>query len=290
VNAEAVVYNKKLFAKAGIEFPQSRKDLFAACKKLRATGAIPFILNVGLGWTMQQWDREVLVFAGDGDYYRKMLKDDAPFARDKPYGKVLAFVREMIDQGCTELGPASPARIGVPTNWGESRQLMASGKVGMWFLSSWSIAQIVEMAERMHTGMTAADLGFAPLPIDDSGVGKVLMDPDYGIAISAQSTNKETAKAFLYFLLNIADLANASGFIPADVNVPATLPQIAELQRLKPIFIDAKSPPAEFSNAMVAAGFDFMTGTYLRAPLLAKDFDEALDDMNKRWSAAIGKR
>jgi ABC-type glycerol-3-phosphate transport system substrate-binding protein len=290
VNAEALVYKKTLFKKAGIEkFPLTKSDLFADCKKLKAIGVTPFMLNMAAGWPMQQWDKEVLIFAGDPNYYGKMLKDTGAFAKDKPYGRVLTFIRELIEAGCAEETLTSTAQTDASTAWNVSLEAMSSGKIGMWFLANWSIPQILGNAEKNHRAMTSADLGMAPLPIDDSGEAKILMDPDFGVAVSSQSTNKPTAKAFLYYLLNMTDLANAAGFIPGNVNVPASLPQIAELRALNPKIINLVTPAAEFRDAMAAARFDFMTGTYLRPPVLAKDFDGALQDLNKRWTAAIGE-
>jgi ABC-type glycerol-3-phosphate transport system substrate-binding protein len=290
VNADAVVYNKTLFAKAGIDrFPRTRTELFAACAKLKSLGVIPFQLNMPLGWPMQQWDKETLIFADDGDYFAKLLNDPAPFSRDKPYGKMLTFVRALIDKGCVESNLDATDHFNNLPTWQSYVASMASGKIGMWFLANWSIQQILDAARDNHTGMVSADLGFAPLPVDDSGDAKVLIEGDIGLAVSAQSTNKPTAKAFLYYLLNITDLAEVGGFIPGNVNSQPTLPQIAELKSLTPAFIKMVSPSADVRNAMAAAGFDFMTGIYLRSPLLAKDFDAALSDMNRRWATAIGR-
>lgn len=75
-NAEAVVYNKAAFARAGIEsIPTTRSELFAACDKLKAEDIVPFQFNMGAGWPMQQWDKAALLFADDGGYY-----DDAAHA------------------------------------------------------------------------------------------------------------------------------------------------------------------------------------------------------------------
>jgi ABC-type glycerol-3-phosphate transport system substrate-binding protein len=287
---EAVVYNKTLFAMAGIDkFPRTKTELFAACQKLRGIGVTPFALNMAMGWPMQQWDKAALMFAGDGDYYAKMLKDAAPFARDKPYGKTLAFIRELISAGCTEQNLTASAHIDASPAWQTALEDMATNKIGMWFMANWSIKQIIDKAIQTHHAMTADDLGFAPLPIDDSGEPKILMDTDFGLAVSAMSANKPTAKAFLYYLLNVTDLANAGGFIPGNVNTRTTLPQIAELQSTQPQVIRMVNPTADFGDAMAAAGFDFMVGTYLRSPILAKDFDEALREMNHRWATATGK-
>lgn len=57
-NAEAVVYNKQAFARAGIDaVPTTRTELFAACEKLKAEGIVPFQINMGAGWPMQQWEK-----------------------------------------------------------------------------------------------------------------------------------------------------------------------------------------------------------------------------------------
>ncbi len=289
VNADGVVYNKSLFAKAGIaRFPRTRTDLLAACKKLKTLGVTPFRLNMALGWPMQQWDKEVLIFAGDAGYYDRMLKDPAPFSRDKPYGKMMSFVRQLIDEGCTEPNLTAAEYVEASPAFQNALADMASNKIGMWFLANWSIEQILDKASKIHSGMTSDDLGFAPLPYDDSGEVTVLMDPDFGLAVSAQSSNKATAKAFLYYLLYISDLANAGGFIPGNVNARSTLPQIDELRSYHPHYIKFATPSREFGDAMMAAGYDFMTGTYLCPPILAKDFDVALRDMNNRWSTAIG--
>lgn len=69
-NAEAVVYNKDAFARAGIEaVPTTRAELFAACSALTEAGIVPFQINMGAGWPMQQWDKAALLFADDGGYY-----------------------------------------------------------------------------------------------------------------------------------------------------------------------------------------------------------------------------
>jgi ABC-type glycerol-3-phosphate transport system substrate-binding protein len=290
VNVEGVVYNRVLFSKAGIDkFPRTKTELFAACRKLKALGVVPLSLNMAIGWPMQQWDLETIVFAEDGAYYAKMLKDAAPFSKDKPYGKMVMFVRELVRENCVEPALNMPALAESTADWKKSLVEMTENKVGMWFFGNWTINQILNVAIDTHSPMTSDDLGFAPLPIDDSGESKVLMDADYGVAVSSQSKNKETAKAFLYYLLNITDLPNAAGFIPGNPNVAAALPQLTEIQSYKPKVIKLVSPPAEFGNAMFVAGFDFMTGTYLRPPILANDVDEALQNLNKRWSTAIGR-
>ncbi len=102
-SAEAVVCNKAAFERAGIEaVPSTRTELFAACEKLSAAGIVPFQINMGAGWPMQQWDKAALLFAQDGTYFDAALNSNSPYAADEPYGQSIRFVRDLFEAGCTE--------------------------------------------------------------------------------------------------------------------------------------------------------------------------------------------
>lgn len=282
VNAEAVVYNKRAFEKVGIEgVPDTRAELFAACEKLAAANITPFALNMGAGWPMQQWDKAALLFAGDGEHYETMLDDPAPFEIGKPYGDAFRFVKDLFEAGCTE-------RDYTANNWDQSRALLGIGEIGMWFLANWSIPQALGQAELMGVD-ASADLGMFPLPIDDGGEPKVLLNPDWALGVAKNSDNPDTAKAWVEFLLTETDVGNAAGFIPGDTRIAPTMPQLEELLARKPGTVEAGTPSAAFKQAMADARLDFMTGTYIREVILAEDFDAALDDLNERWARALAR-
>ncbi len=280
LNAEAVVYNKKAFEKAGIEVPPNTKtELFAACEKLKSAGLTPFQINMGAGWPMQQWDKAALLFADRGDYYETMLSSETPYAPDEPYGQSLSFVKELFDAGCTEEDYTA-------NNWDQSKTALGAGEAGMWFLANWSVPQAVAAAEALGVTGADADLGMFPLPIDDGGAPRVLYNPDWAIGVSAKSENKPTAKAWVEFLLTETDVSNKAGFIPGDKRIAATMPQLVELDGYAAVAIEAGTPPSAFKEAMSDARIDFMTGTYIRDAVLAPNFDAALDDLNARWAKA----
>lgn len=282
VNAEAMVYNKQAFAKAGIEeVPQTRLELFEACEKLKAADLTPMALNMGAGWPMQQWDKAALLFADDGDYYEKMLADPAPFSPGKPYGESLRFVKDLFEAGCTE-------RDYTANNWDQSRALIGIGEIGMWFLANWSIPQALKQAELM--GVDAKDdLGMFPLPINDSGQPSVLLNPDWALGVAKNSKNPDTAKAWIQFLLTQTDVANEAGFIPGDTRIEPAMPQLQELLSSDPGIVNSGTPSAKFKQAMADARLDFMTGTYIREVVLASDFDAAINELNERWARAIAR-
>ncbi|WP_417522837.1 ABC transporter substrate-binding protein [Marinovum sp.] len=282
-NAEAVVYNKAAFERAGIEgIPTTRTELFAACDKLKAEGIVPFQINMGAGWPMQQWDKAALLFAGDGSYYDAAVTDPAPFAAGKPYGEAMRFVRELFEAGCTE-------RDYTANNWDESKMMLAAGEAAMWFLANWSIPQTIVAGEALEIEDVSGDLGMFPLPVDDSGDPAVLLWPDWALGVSAKSENPDTAKAWIEFLLTETDVANSAGFIPGDPRIAPEMPQLKALFSLDPRVIEAGTPSSEFKQAMADARLDFMSGTYIRDLVLAEDFDAAITTVNDRWSRAIAE-
>ena len=129
-NAEAIVYNKAAFERAGIEsVPTTKSELLEVCAKLGDAGIVPLQINMGAGWPMQQWDKAALLFAGNGDYFNEALASDTPYAADEPFGQSIGFVRELFEAGCTE-------RDYTANNWDQSKALLGTGEAGMWFLAN----------------------------------------------------------------------------------------------------------------------------------------------------------
>ncbi|WP_417280364.1 ABC transporter substrate-binding protein [Celeribacter sp.] len=283
VNAEAVVYNKQAFARAGIEaVPTTRTELFEVCDKLKSAGIVPMQINMGAGWPMQQWDKAALMFARDGAFYETMLSDPSPYDAKKPYGQSIGLARALFEAGCTEKDYTA-------NNWEQSKTLLGAGEAGMWFLANWSIPQAIKAGEALGLENVSDDLGMFPLPIDDSGSSPVLLNPDWALGVSVNSKNPDTAKAWIDFVLTKTDIANEAGFIPGDLRIAPTMPQLVELQSYDAPMIEAGTPSSAFVQAMADARIDFMTGTYIRDVILAKDYDAAIDEVNARWAKVTGQ-
>ena len=74
-------------------------------------------------------------------------------------------------------------------NWEISKGEVASGKAAMYFLGNWVIPQVI------GAGAASEDIGFFPLPYDNSGKYNAPLGSDYFIAVSKDSKNKELATA-----------------------------------------------------------------------------------------------
>lgn len=102
---EGLVYNKKVFADAGVSVPiKTVTEFFEACKKIKAKGKIPFYVNFGSHWPLQQYDKYPLVIAGDANVCEDMLNQDKAFSGDTAYHKSLSFLKKVITDGLQREG------------------------------------------------------------------------------------------------------------------------------------------------------------------------------------------
>lgn len=157
-NVEAMVYNRAVFAEAGIDgVPLTRSELLAACEALSAIGVTPIQSNMGARWPMQQWDKAPVLFSRNENVHNDMLADDAPFDEGSAYGDTILFVNEMMEAGCFESNQTDDGR-------NASKDAFARGEIGMWFLANWSVLQIIAAAETQGLGDISSDIGNVPAP------------------------------------------------------------------------------------------------------------------------------
>ncbi|QBY01226.1 carbohydrate ABC transporter substrate-binding protein [Rhodophyticola sp. CCM32] len=282
VVAEAIIYNRTSFERAGIEeIPTTLTEFMEVCSQLQDAGITPMSINMGAGWPMQQWEKVPLMLTGDGAFYETMLSDPAPFNADRPFGQSIALLRQLFEAGCTE--PDYTA-----DNWANSRTLTAAGESAMMFFGNWAVPQIAAAGDVI--GVDAYDdLGMFPFPVDDSGVLSVMVGPDWALGVASNSDNPDTANAWIEFLFSSTDVAETAGFIPGPVSATHDIAAVNELYGYEPRLVFQETPSSEFKQAMADARFDFQYGAYIRDVILADDYDAAIADLNARWAAATGQ-
>jgi len=120
----------------------------------------------------------------------------------------------------------------------DANNLFLSGKYGMVMMGSWYTSNTVKDA--MVNGMTAAGVSdptpitIMPIPFPDlAGTGKtgtMFGDADYGLAVSAKSSQQEAAQAFATWITTSQEgqqvVANTLNLIPALKGVGAQWDQI----------------------------------------------------------------
>lgn len=274
VIAEGIVYNKKLFEQVGInELPGTLSGFIDIAEKIKAAGKVPIALNVGAAWPLQQWDKSVMALAEDGDYFSRMIGDLQPFAEGKPYYLSLRIAHNIFSAGFSEDDFIS-------NNWESSKQQFINNNIAMFYLGNWLIPQLIEQ------GMPGNDIGFTPFPFDESGDLKAILNYDWGMAVSRYSKNKDTAKAWIKFVITRSDFADVAGFIPTYKDRSSSMPQLAEYMSLEPDIIQAEPASNDFIRLANKAGMDFMGGNHVRHILLSPDFEGSMKYWNSRWRQA----
>jgi ABC-type glycerol-3-phosphate transport system substrate-binding protein len=275
VNTQGIVYNKQAFKKAGIDkVPTTLDELYAAAQKLKDAGIIPLYMNYGAQWPVGNWaEGSVKYVAGDMKLFDKYVTDDAPFTVDGPWGKLMNIARTFVQKGWVEKDLAT-------NNWEMSKGEVASGKAAMYFLGNWVIPQLI------GAGAKSEDIGFFPLPYDNSGKYNAPLGGDYFIGVSKDSKNKELALAWVNFFVKESGYQTDSGFMPIDKTAAPQVPQLAEFKSFNPTFLEEQATDPRFNEIANKAEIDLYVGKTTQSLIVAKDLQAEYDKLNKKWAAA----
>ena len=274
-SVEGLVYNKNVLKEAGVETPiKTLTDFYAACDKIKALKKVPLFINFGAQWPLQQFDKLPLVIEGNDGVYEKMLNQDKPFSDPNgAYYKSLNFLKTLVTKKYVEDDLMTNA-------WEDSKNAIAKGEAAMYYLGNWVIPQVIER------GAKPEDIGFMPIPADDSGVLKAQMNHDWGYAVSKFSKNKDTAKAYLKFLLETSDFDKIAGFIPTIKSKSPNLAQLNEYLGYKPEIIQSPVNSSKFIEVANKSKIDFYSGGYIQDVITADNFEAALEKLDARWKRA----
>ncbi len=275
VNTQGIVYNKQAFAKAGIDkVPTTLDEFYAAAQKLEDAGIIPLYMNYGAQWPIGNWaENSVKYVAGDMKYFDKFVSADAVWTVDSPWGTLMNIARKFVQEGWVEKDLAT-------NNWEMSKGEVASGKAAMYFLGNWVIPQVI------GAGAASEDIGFFPLPYDNSGKLNAPLGPDYFIGVSKNSKNKELAFKWVDFFVKESGYVDSQGFMPVDKTQQAKVPQLAEFQSFNPTFLEDQATDPKFNEIANKAEIDLGVGKYTQDAIVAKDLAKYYDELNAKWKKA----
>jgi len=275
VNTQGIVYNKQAFKTAGIEkVPTTLDELYAAAEKLKAAGIVPLYMNVGAMWPITNWgENGVWYVGGQGNFFDQFVADEAPYKMDNAWGTLLSIGREFVKRGYTEKDLAT-------NNWEMSKGEVATGKAGMYFLGNWVIPQLI------GAGGKSEDIGFFPLPYDNSGMYNVPRGPDYFIGVSKDSKNKELAIKWLEFFVKESGYTDAGGYLPVYKYQTSNNVQLAEFDSFKPNYVESQASDPKFNEIANKAEIDLYGGKYIQKILTSKDMQAEFDALNAKWKKA----
>lgn len=223
-NANGVVYNKKVFADAGIAtLPKTPEEFLAALEAIKAkTDAVPLYTNYKEGWPLSQWYANNGGVNGTAAALTAMSTDDAPWTQGKDMYAIDGLLFDAVNKKLTEDDPLT-------TNWEKSKSMLGTGKIGTMMLGSWAISQMQDSAKK--AGGSADDIGYMAFPVTAAdGKQYATNGGDYAFAVNVNSTVKPAAKAWVEWFANKSGYAAAQGMISPDrtAPLPANLKSLAD--------------------------------------------------------------
>lgn len=275
-STSGIVYNKQAFADAGItELPKTWDEFLAACEKLKQQGVIPLSSNFKDKWPLGSWVYDMpRVIEDNKDFSNEIINTDTPFTMDNGYGKAMSLLKELADQGYLEKDINS-------TNWEQSKKDLANGKMAMYFLGNWVINQVIGV------GAESDNIGFFPLPFDNSGDVRAAFNPDFFYAVNKDSKNLDATKAFLKWMLEDSGYEDFAGFISPLAGRESKLTQLAEFQATGVDLQEGVPDDTKVIEIRNKAQIDLPA--IAQEFVLAKDPQTVLDKWNKAWAKAKGE-
>jgi raffinose/stachyose/melibiose transport system substrate-binding protein len=202
------IYNKKVFAEAGIkEPPKTWSELLAGADKIKAAGKIPIALGNQTPWITQLIPYAIApstAFSEDPNLAQDMLDGKKTFS-NSGWRTVFERYLELEKKGDFNKSPNG-------TTFEQQQAMVGSGKAGM------AIQVLSVLTGIQDAASDKADIGAFPFPAsDDAGDLKIPAGVSAGLGASANGKHVEEAKKFVNWLAspeNMATYAALNNSIP----------------------------------------------------------------------------
>lgn len=218
-NAQGLLYNKKVFADAGItELPKTPDEFIADLQLIKDnTDAIPLYTNYAAGWTMGgAWDGYLgAITTGDTTWLNQKFTHTAdPFKNNGDGTGAYALYKILFDavaQGLTEEDYTT-------TDWEGCKGMINRGEIGTMVLGSWAVAQM------KAAGDNPDDIGYMPFPISVNGKQYATAGPDYcyGINNKSSADNQAAAMVFVKWMVEESGWCDFEGGYPVSKTAPTS--------------------------------------------------------------------
>ncbi|WP_311772849.1 ABC transporter substrate-binding protein [Cohnella xylanilytica] len=285
INTLGIVYNKKVFADAGIAtVPKTPAEFIEAMRKIKDnTDAIPLYTNYKDDWTLSQWADYLQPASGDPNYPNiGFLEDPHPWQKGKPYYDIFKIMYDVAKEGLIEEDPTT-------TDWESSKGMINRGEIGTMVLGSWAIAQM------QGAGDHPDDIGYMPFPTNAAKLSAPL-SADYNWAINVHSKNKEAANAFIHWVVDESNYADKyqGGF---SAKLPLVVPELLKGFQDLGVTMEVSTPgPDDLNGINVAIDNDSEVGIHnpdfkkriIEAAIgnSKESYDDIMNDLDKRWNAS----
>ena len=251
-----VLYNKKVFAAAGVDVPKTWADFMAISAKIKAAGKVPVIQSFKDTWTSQ------LFILGD---FFNVNAAEPNFANDYTAGKVKFATDTVVQKGFQHQVDVLKAGYLNPdyaaATYDDAIKMLANGDGAMYPMLTFAIG-----AFKTTYPDKLADIGFFALPGDDAAKNGLTTWEPAGFYIPKASQHIDTAKKFLAFVatkegcdIQTAAIGVTGPYLVKGCDLPADVPPaVADLAK----YFDsdaANSPALEFLSPIKGPALEQIT-------------------------------
>src|SRR5574344_2075193 len=292
-NAQGILYNKKVFAAAGITSIPKTPDEFIADLKLikEKTTAIPLYTNYAAGWTMGAWDAYLGGSAtGDANYMNNvLLHEKDPFANKGDGTHAYAVYKVLYDAANQHLIEDDY----MTTDWEGCKGMINRGEIGTMVLGSWAFTQM------QGAGPNPDDIGYMSFPITINGKQFASAGPDYNYGINKNATpdNQKAALVFVKWMTEKSGFAYNEGGIPIaaqDNKYPAAYESFDENNVIYVADNSAVPGEEDLLNKLnsdtelniINSGNDKIQKIIEHASAKDETFDQIMTEWNQKWTDA----
>lgn len=304
-----VLYNKKVFAEAGItDMPSTPDEFLAAMRTLKSANAdnpnfVPYYTNFAAEWPLDQWTDAVIPATGNANYLVDELPwDTGAFAPGGACYTVYELLYNLVKEGLTEQSPST-------TEWERSKVELVNGNIGAMVLGSWAIPQFQEVAGGKAPGdlvlqpgeITGAveDIGYMPFPFEVDGKMYATSASDYTLGIANNTRNEEAARAFIEWFLTDFGYYKMCGGIPPQLSNDDFPDAITAFEEMGVTFLEQTAARVEGAQelceeesgiTMWASAWKkpFVEEAYkVREGQGGKTYAEICADLNEQWNEGV---
>ncbi|TDV48876.1 ABC transporter substrate-binding protein [Actinophytocola oryzae] len=283
--ANGFVYNKAIWEQAGVsDWPTTPDEFLTALAAIKSkTGATPYYTNYKDAWPLTNWGNALGSPSCDAAANDALVDTARPWDKGEDLNVIDTLLYDIVHNGLSEADPNT-------TNWENSKNLIATGKIATMWLGSWAVAQLRQAAEK--AGANPDDIGFMPFPSQVDGKFCTAVRPDYKYAVNVHSENKPAARAWMEWFINSSGDARDSLSISSVKGAP--LPEsLQPFQDAGVTFVNIS-----YADNKAVLDIDKASEVGLNAPDYRQrivdvargaadgDLESVFDDLNQRWSDA----
>ncbi|MGW2093527.1 ABC transporter substrate-binding protein [Promicromonospora sukumoe] len=287
-NAWGFLYNKQVWADAGIEdWPTTTDEFLADLQTIKdsAPDVTPLVTNYKDGWMLSQWEGYRGLVSLNPDIAYDMSTWDDPWGSGNDYEIIDGLLYDLAAEELIEADPTT-------ATYDETKIKIGSGEIATMPVASWAITRAGGDIEK--AGLDPSVLGYMPFPVQHDGEFYTTTGPDISLGINVHSENKVTARAWLDFLADESSYsADMGGLSPRkDGPEPEVLADfLAGVQIFEPALPPA-GEEARYDEVSTTSGIITTDGRYRQelvdaARTGSQTKEEAFAELNEAWAKGV---